>query len=299
MIKNKTHKLIITAAVAATLCVGGSAYFLASANNTFANNGANTEITAEEAKKIALEKAGEGYTIEKIEIDKNLFNSEYELELKNDTYEIDAEIDASTGKITKWDIEVRDDNDDNIDDSNNGSSEDSSSQSVQASKDNTSNKSVIGESNAKEIALAKAGNGYKITSIELDRDDNELDYDIELKNGSKEIDAEIDAYTGKVLKWELDTEDNYEDMDDHYDRDDDDDKAPSSSQSSKKLSAEEAKQIALNKAGSGYKVTEIELDEDDGIFVYGLELINGNYEISAKINADTGAVIEWDRDLED
>ena len=81
MIKNKTHKLIITAAVAATLCVGGSAYFLASANNTFANNGANSEITAEEAKKIALEKAGEGYSIKEIKLDNGLFKNEYEQQI--------------------------------------------------------------------------------------------------------------------------------------------------------------------------------------------------------------------------
>ncbi|WP_426350902.1 PepSY domain-containing protein [Alloiococcus sp. CFN-8] len=291
MIKNKTHKLIITAAVAATLCVGGSAYFLASANNTFANNGANTEITAEEAKKIALDKAGEGYTIEKIEIDKNLFNSEYELELKNNTYEIDVEIDASTGKITKWDIEAHDDSKDNLDDSSATSSETTSSQSVQASNNNTSNKSLIGEIKAKEITLAKAGSGYKVTSIGLDRDDEALDYDIELTNGTYEIDAELDAYTGNILKWEKE-------------KDDDTNKTtvqPSTNNTTNKsvIGESKAKQIALNKAGSGYKVTNIELDEDDGRLVYELELVNGNYEISAEINAGTGAIIEWDRELED
>ena len=301
MIKNKTHKLIITAAVSATLCVGGSAYFLASANNSFTNNKdvnissstsneATTEITAEEAKNIALEKAGEGYTVKEIELDKDLLKSEYELELKNDTYEIDAEINASTGEVTKWDIETHDDHKVPLNVNNSTASEAISSQ-----------KEIITESKAKEIALAKAGKGYTITSIELDRDDNETDYDIELENGSKEIDAEIDAYTGKILKWEIDTIDDDEDRNDHYDdREyyndiDDDNKPQSPEQGSKKLSVDEVKQIALKKAGSGYKVTDIELDEDDGRLVYELELVNSSYEVDAY----SGEVIVWDKELDD
>ncbi len=371
MIKNKTHKLIITATIAATLCIGGSAYFLASANNSFTNNKdvnissstsneAATEITAEEAKNIALEKAGEGYTVKEIELDKDLLKSEYELELRNDTYEIDAEINASTGEVTKWDIKTHDDHKVPLNVNNSTSSEAISSQkeiiteskakeialakagngytvtsleldrddnelnydielkngtyeidaeidaytgnilkwekekdddtkkaTVEASDNNTSKKTVIGESKAKEIALAKAGNGYTITDIELDRDDNKLDYDIELENGSKEIDAEIDAYTGKILKWEIDTIDDDEDRNDHYD-----DKPQAPEQGSKKLSVDEVKQIALNKAGSGYKVTDIELDKDHGRLVYELELVNGSYEIDAEVDAYSGEIIE-------
>jgi len=68
----------------------------------------------------------------------------------------------------------------------------------------------IGEEKAKEIALKKAGitedeaDRLKVT---LDRDDGFWEYEVEIRVGRTEYDAEIDAETGEILKWEVDLDD--------------------------------------------------------------------------------------------
>ncbi|MFC4025345.1 PepSY domain-containing protein [Oceanobacillus longus] len=66
-------------------------------------------------------------------------------------------------------------------------------------------KAVIGEGKAKSIALGQfSGN---VEEIELDNDDGRSIYEVEIKNGNKEAEVEIDAYTGAVLVIEIDTDD--------------------------------------------------------------------------------------------
>lgn len=64
----------------------------------------------------------------------------------------------------------------------------------------------IGEAKAKEIALGLTKGG-SIVEFELDEDDGRLVYEIEIKANGYEYEIELDAYTGKVLKFEKDLED--------------------------------------------------------------------------------------------
>lgn len=63
------------------------------------------------------------------------------------------------------------------------------------------------------------------------------------------------------------------------------------------ISREEAKQIALNEFQG--KVVEIELDEDDGRWVYEIEIEDGKYEAELELDAVTGEIIEKEIELED
>lgn len=63
-------------------------------------------------------------------------------------------------------------------------------------------KNIISADKAKSIALGLA-NG-KITDFDLDEDDGRLKYEIEIEAKGVEHEIEIDAYTGKVLKHEID-----------------------------------------------------------------------------------------------
>lgn len=61
---------------------------------------------------------------------------------------------------------------------------------------------VISRQQAINIALSKFSG--KVEDVELDDDDGRLIYEIEIENGDKEAEFEIDAITGKILSIEYD-----------------------------------------------------------------------------------------------
>ena len=63
------------------------------------------------------------------------------------------------------------------------------------------------------------------------------------------------------------------------------------------LSIEEAKQIALTEFEG--KVTEIELDKDDGRLIYEVELKDGTHEAEIELDATTGEIIEVEIEQDD
>lgn len=65
---------------------------------------------------------------------------------------------------------------------------------------------LIGLDKAREIALAKAP-GATVVKCELDEDDGRLQYEGELAKGGWEYEFEIDAKTGRILKWEEEYDD--------------------------------------------------------------------------------------------
>ena len=134
---------------------------------------------------------------------------EYEIHIIADGVKHELEIDAFSGTITKHEIDDDDDNDDkktNINDK---------SETVKADVTNQQ-KQIIGLDRAKSIALGLVRG--EIKSIELDDDDDDMEYKIEIVSEGREYEIEIDAYTGKVLEFETDDLD-----DDWVDFDDDDD----------------------------------------------------------------------------
>lgn len=69
---------------------------------------------------------------------------------------------------------------------------------------------LIGEEKAKEKALADAGlkaENVKFIRAELDNDDGILKYEVEFKTGNKEFEADINALTGEIIKWDAEIDD--------------------------------------------------------------------------------------------
>lgn len=151
--------------------------------------------------------------------------------------------------------------------------------------------SYIGVDKAKSIALSDAGvNAADAVFLKarLDRDDGRMEYEVEFYSGSKEYDYDIDALTGEIRSrdWELDDFDLY-----------DDDRTQVSVNNV--ITAEQAKTIAKAKAPSTATVVKCELDEDDGRWVYELELRDGRTEYECDINAVTGVILDWEVDHND
>ncbi|MFP4457627.1 MAG: PepSY domain-containing protein [Clostridia bacterium] len=139
------------------------------------------------------------------------------------------------------------------------------------------------------IAIAfELTKGGVVIEIELDEDDEQLAYEIDILNGNKEFELLIDAYSGNVLEYE-------EEYDD--DIDDEDETAGNTDINNSILDINEISKIALRHTGSGV-ITEINLEEDDGMYVYEVkvETQTGEYEI--EIDAASGKIIKIETENE-
>lgn len=144
-------------------------------------------------------------------------DAEYEIKIIADGTEYEIKIDAYTGKVIKFEKE--------------------------GSGNIRNNESLIGRSNAKDIALELA-NG-EIVELKLDDyDDDDAKYVVKIIGGGTEYEIEIDAYNGKVL--EFDKESNSKTNSYNFDR---------------LIGRNKAEEIALELING--KIVEFELDFDN------------------------------------
>lgn len=140
-------------------------------------------------------------------------------------------------------------------------------------------KALIGKSKCKKLALKLVKNG-KIVSCTKKVDDGIDIYNVKMTAGNKRYTLKYHARTGTLIdyEWKLTT--------------------TSSNTGSTYIGISKAKQIALA-AVPGATVVKAEFDMDDGVPVYEVKLIMGNYEYEFKIHAKTGAILEQEKDWND
>lgn len=134
-------------------------------------------------------------TVTEVELERKLTGTIYEVEIKKDGFEYDLDLDAVTGKVLKKD-KSKDDNDDQEDLDDNSTKIDSSKVSITTET-------------AIETALKEATGTVK--DVEFETEDAQTFYDIEIVDGSKEVEVKVDAITGAVLSVKQDDDDNDED----------------------------------------------------------------------------------------
>lgn len=147
-------------------------------------------ITADRAKEIALAHAGltkADVTFVKAKLDTDDGRQEYEIEFYNGSTEYDYEIDMSTGEILSYDSDAE-----NY----------SSSGSTQSGNTNT----YIGEEKAKSIALAKVpGATESDIQLHFDSEDRMAIYEGSIVFGNMEYEFEINAATGTIVDWNVES----------------------------------------------------------------------------------------------
>ncbi len=172
----------------------------------------DAKLTEEQARAIALEKAGLADAGELkfnyIRLDRDDGRLVYEMEFftvnADGTYaaEYDIDVDANTGEVVKYETEPV---------KNGQVSADGAG--AQSGNTGTQSGAQITEDQAKAIALEKAGlaeSGVRFEKIKLDREHSRQVYEVEFytvnASGRRdmEYDAEIDAATGEIVKWETD-----------------------------------------------------------------------------------------------
>ncbi len=127
-----------------------------------------------------------------------------------------------------------------------------------------------------------------ITDIELEREDGILVYAVEFTKNGIETDVKIDAETGKIVKIESD-------------KDEKNPRISSSMLAGVMITSEQAKLTAIAKVDAEKvgTITDVELENEDGILVYAIEFTKDGVETDVKINAETGEVVKIESDKDE
>jgi uncharacterized membrane protein YkoI len=156
---------------------------------------------------------------------------------------------------------------------------------------------TISAADAEAIALA-ANPSTSITENKLENEKGVLVYSIELNNN---IDVEVDAKTGEILRTGADDEDNHnksEDQDSNENESDTVDEEQDKGDETEALQADaaitsgeaEATALAVN---SGATIVKTELENENGVLVYSIKLNNGS---EVKVDAGTGKILRTESD---
>ncbi|MHC8514625.1 PepSY domain-containing protein [Sporosarcina sp. ITBMC105] len=238
-------------------------------------------ITEEQAVTIAKGKVDA--VVKDIELEKDHNRFYYDIEMEDDAFEYDVEVNAITGEVVKFEKEALDDD-----------------EYVQSEK-------LLTKEEALAIAKKKA-NGT-VEKIELDSDDNRKVYEIEINDNEFEYEIELDAATGEVLSFEKERFKTFKNEATAKVKTTENDvnhtlkvvetapkaqvKAEKSQPVAKtKLTKEQVMSIAKQKATG--VVTEFELDGN----VYEIEMEDGDIEYELEIDAYTGAILSFEKDEE-
>lgn len=129
----------------------------------------------------------------------------------------------------------------------------------------------ITSENAQKLALGVQPGVLK--EWKLDRAGSSLVYKAEIQSNWKEIDVYVDAVTGEAWR----------------------ENDPERMKQKVTISAEQAKTIALGQVKGSIK--KLKLDEDDGQYIYEVEVRTDNgQEAELEISATTGAILDMDWD---
>lgn len=169
--------------------------------NKTGNGSTKKYIGEAKAKEISLNDATvKEVTNFEIELDYEYGKMIYEIEFKANEKEYEYELDATTGEILFKKVEIDDDVKKVV----------NSDTKKEVSNNQTSNNKTnyISRTKAKEIALNNAGvTNIRDLSIELDRENGKMVYEISFESGNKEYEYEIDAINGKILKKNIEIDD--------------------------------------------------------------------------------------------
>ncbi|MFS0577424.1 PepSY domain-containing protein [Sporosarcina sp. 179-K 3D1 HS] len=159
-------------------------------------------LTKEEAIRIAKQKAGG--TVKEIELDDDDGRNVYEMELRDDQFEYEIDLDAVTGEVLKFEK----DREYKAKAATNAAKTATTEHTLTVVEPKKSDDKTTVTSGQKPsmitldqaIAIAKQKANGKVTDSELD----DYVYEIEIEDGDIEYEFEIDAFTGAILSFEQD-----------------------------------------------------------------------------------------------
>ncbi|MCD8149224.1 MAG: PepSY domain-containing protein [Clostridiales bacterium] len=297
-----TKKAILSSAciAAAAAAIGGGAAYAANTSNSSAPVSVIGEDLAQHyafADADIDPAAAENLTTTYDEEDGQFV---YEVEFTADDTEYEYWVKASDGTIIRKSVDIV------TLDGNNADSETAAEITGEAETVSTADTTATAEisiEDAKEIALADANvaaDDATFVKAKQDKEDGVSVYDIEFYTTSAEYEYEIRVSDGTILDKSVEKHETASNS--AGSSSDSSNSSSSGSSSSSGISVDKAKQIALNKAGlsaSEVTFTKAMKEKDDGITVYEIEFYKGATEYECTINASTGAILEYDVDVDD
>lgn len=126
-----------------------------------------------------------------------------------------------------------------------------------------------------------------ITDIELEQNARTPHYEVDVWYDGYDYDLKFDAVTGEVLEQKREKED----------RDDDDFDGSADAANADLISSDEAVKAA--KAVAKGTVVKVELDREDGVVYYEVEIEDGRTEHEIYVNAADGSILKDEIDNDD
>ncbi|TDP56318.1 PepSY domain-containing protein [Aminicella lysinilytica] len=199
--------------------------------------------------------------------------------------------------------------------------------SVDSQLDNDLGSEKVTLSKAEVVKILKAKfSGITSISVNLVKDDGLYEYEASFKSADFYGDATVNPASGKILESSIkygtatvipnddnDKDNDTSDNDSNSNGSSDNDAVSGASESdnsgsegtatgndsnnssSDRISVAKAKSIVLAKI-PGATIKNINLEKEDGIYVYEGEATLGNYEYDFEINASSGVISGWDKD---
>ena len=246
-----------------------------------------TDIGGDAALQKAYDHAGvsaSAATVREMKRDYDDGRAVYDIEFHAAGVKYEYEIDAYTGAVVKYESETIS--------SGNAGGNTGSNGGGSTNGNGGSGTNYIGSSAALQKAYDHAGvsasNVFDVES-DFDWDDGRAVYEIEFQCGATEYEYEIDAVTGAVITYEMDTDDDYVANTG----------STGSTGGASRMTADQAKSAACTHAGvssASVTWTKCELDEDDGRYCYELEFCYNGTEYEYEIGAASGAVYSSEQD---
>lgn len=235
------------------------------------------------------------------DVDPELEEGVYEVELKTAWGEFDYVVDAFTGEVLSGPKDVLNQGSVGKDTPAYPDTPPAAEYDVRQDPENAdvAGSTVIDQEAAKRAALDNAGlSESDVTDwkIERDWDDGRLEYEIEFWCGNIEYDYTIHGHTGAVLKCGIDHHEEYNSghhSDPHH---------SGTSTAASDIGQAAAKAAALTHAGMSESQTtgmRVERDWDNGRLEYDVEFSAGRTEYEYTIDGVTGAVLEYEQDIDD
>ena len=166
-----------------------------------------------------------------------------------------------------------------------------------------SEKSYVGEEQAKTIALERAGvtaNELLFCKVELDTHQGAMVYDVEFTTDSYEFDCDVNAKTGEIVKFEKEYNGVAPAVSVQPDT-----AQPGTTQTAGEITVEDAKAIALDHAGvkaADATFIQAKRDYENGRSVYEIEFVvasgNAYMEYDYDIATADGSIVSFDYDIE-
>lgn len=137
---------------------------------------------------------------------------------------------------------------------------------------------LIGATAAATIAKKAVGSHAQVKDVELERENGKVYYEVELRQGDKDWDLDIDAYTGKIIHSHSEL------------NDDSNDKSSLNTSNHATITEKQAEQIALKNVPGTLLSTA--LDEENGQRIYEVKVLTNEGTVELEIDATSGAITD-------